>query len=94
MIARLPGATERESLIAERLAPCAGSSGGAALEATATDFLTGGAPTASGEAMSAWDVILAGDVFYDAPFAAAASAFFEREALKGAVVLAADPGRR
>lgn len=40
-----------------------------------------------------WDVVLAGDVFYDADFAALLTPWFSALAQRGALVLAGDPGR-
>jgi len=40
-----------------------------------------------------WDVILAGDVFYDRALASAVSDWFRNLALRGATVLIGDPGR-
>lgn len=40
-----------------------------------------------------WDVVLAGDVFYDRAFAAALVPWFRRLADRGAAVLVGDPGR-
>ena len=40
-----------------------------------------------------WDVVLAGDVFYDADFSAALVPWLSRLAARGALVLAGDPGR-
>ncbi|OIR06146.1 ribosomal protein L11 methyltransferase [mine drainage metagenome] len=40
-----------------------------------------------------WDVVLAGDVCYEKPMAAAVFAWLRRSAAAGAVVLMADPGR-
>lgn len=40
-----------------------------------------------------WDVVLAGDVFYDRTFAERLSPWFERLSSRGAVVLVGDPGR-
>ncbi len=40
-----------------------------------------------------WDVVLAGDVFYDSAFAAALIPWFSALAARGAAVLAGDPGR-
>lgn len=40
-----------------------------------------------------WDVILAGDVFYDADFSAALVPWLSQLAARGALVLAGDPGR-
>lgn len=40
-----------------------------------------------------WDVVLAGDVFYERDMAAAMAAWFERLAGRGAPVLVGDPGR-
>lgn len=40
-----------------------------------------------------WDVILAGDVFYDNAFAAALVPWFSALCVRGALVLAGDPGR-
>lgn len=40
-----------------------------------------------------WDVILAGDVFYDNAFAAALVPWFSALCARGALVLAGDPGR-
>lgn len=40
-----------------------------------------------------WDVVLAGDVFYDSTFAAALIPWFSALAARGAAVLAGDPGR-
>jgi predicted nicotinamide N-methyase len=40
-----------------------------------------------------WDVVLAGDVFYDAGFAHRLAPWFERLAARGATILVGDPGR-
>lgn len=40
-----------------------------------------------------WDVVLAGDVFYDKAFAEALIPWFSRLAERGAVVIVGDPGR-
>lgn len=40
-----------------------------------------------------WDVVLAGDVFYDKSFAAALTPWFDALCARGATVLAGDPGR-
>ena len=40
-----------------------------------------------------WDIVLAGDVFYDREFAGRATGWFDALARRGAVVLAGDPGR-
>ncbi|GHD17572.1 class I SAM-dependent methyltransferase [Tianweitania populi] len=40
-----------------------------------------------------WDVVLAGDVFYDQAFAQRLMPWFERLAARGATVLVGDPGR-
>ena len=40
-----------------------------------------------------WDVVLAGDVFYDREFAGRLLPWFETLAMRGAVVLVGDPGR-
>lgn len=40
-----------------------------------------------------WDVILAGDVFYEKPLADRLTPWFDRLAARGAVVLVGDPGR-
>ncbi len=40
-----------------------------------------------------WDVVLAGDVFYDRPFAETISPWFSALASRGAAVLVGDPGR-
>lgn len=40
-----------------------------------------------------WDVVLAGDVFYDKTFAEALIPWFSRLAARGAAVLVGDPGR-
>lgn len=42
---------------------------------------------------SGFDVVLAGDVFYEAPLSRAATSWFRQLAADGAVVLAGDPGR-
>ena len=42
---------------------------------------------------TAWDVILAGDIFYERDTAALAFAFLQRHARRGALVLIGDPGR-
>lgn len=52
-----------------------------------------GSPASVAPVAPLWDVILAGDVFYEGPLAAAAAAFFEAQAALGAVVYAGDPGR-
>ena len=40
-----------------------------------------------------WDIVLAGDVFYDKPFADRLVPWFERLSARGAEVLIGDPGR-
>ena len=40
-----------------------------------------------------WDVVLAGDVFYDAGFAGRLAPWFENLAVRGATILIGDPGR-
>ncbi len=40
-----------------------------------------------------WDIVLAGDVFYDRPFADRLVPWFERLSARGAEVLIGDPGR-
>jgi predicted nicotinamide N-methyase len=40
-----------------------------------------------------WDVVLAGDIFYERGTAERALAFLSRQAARGATVLVGDPGR-
>lgn len=40
-----------------------------------------------------WDIVLAGDVFYDKAFASAVDGWFRRLSARGATVLIGDPGR-
>jgi predicted nicotinamide N-methyase len=42
---------------------------------------------------SGWDVVLAGDVFYEKPFADRLTPWFERLATRGTDILVGDPGR-
>jgi predicted nicotinamide N-methyase len=53
----------------------------------------GGAPTDPADPASGWDVVLAGDVCYQAGLARRLTAFGRRAAVAGALVLLGDPGR-
>jgi len=55
-----------------------------ALDFTATDLI---------DTDGGWDVVLAGDVFYDRELAARLVPWFERLAARGANILVGDPGR-
>lgn len=57
------------------------------LDYSAADLLGSGDPTG-------YDVILAGDIFYEQSPAAGVEAFLRREAARGATVLIGDPGRK
>jgi predicted nicotinamide N-methyase len=46
-----------------------------------------------GDALDGFDVVLAGDVFYERPLATRALAWFRALAARGALILAGDPGR-
>jgi predicted nicotinamide N-methyase len=70
--------------LAEAAAALNAASNGVALAATTRDVV--------GEA-GAWDVILAGDVCYEAPMAARVTAWLRAEAARGVAVFLADPGR-
>lgn len=58
--------------------------------AIAPDDLTAREPR---EAARDWDVVLAGDVFYERPMAAAVEPWLRELARRGVRVLVADPGR-
>jgi predicted nicotinamide N-methyase len=70
--------------LAEAAAALNAAANGVALAATSRDVV--------GEA-GAWDVILAGDVCYEAPMAAHVTAWLRAEAARGVSVFLADPGR-
>jgi len=70
--------------LAEAAALLNAAANGVALAATTRDVV--------GEA-GAWDVILAGDVCYEAPMAARVTAWLRAEASRGVAVFLADPGR-
>jgi predicted nicotinamide N-methyase len=70
--------------LAEAAARLNAAANGVALAATTRDVV--------GEA-GAWDVILAGDVCYEAPMAARVTAWLRAEASRGVAVFLADPGR-
>lgn len=58
---------------------------GVELRVSEEDFLSGGG--------GSWDVVLAGDICYEAPLAKKVEAWLRGEAKKGALVLLGDPGR-
>ena len=70
--------------LAEAAAALNAAANGVSLTATIRDVV--------GEA-GAWDVILAGDVCYEAPMAARVTAWLRAEAARGVAVFLADPGR-
>ena len=70
--------------LAEAAALLNAAANGAALAATTRDVLGEAGP---------WDVILAGDVCYEAPMAARVFAWLRAEAARGVAVFLADPGR-
>jgi predicted nicotinamide N-methyase len=70
--------------LAEAAALLNAGANGVALAATTRDVV--------GEA-GAWDVILAGDVCYEAPMAARVTDWLRAEAARGVAVFLADPGR-
>jgi predicted nicotinamide N-methyase len=70
--------------LAKAAALLTAAANGVALAATTRDVV--------GEA-GAWDVILAGDVCYEAPMAARVTAWLRAEASRGVAVFLADPGR-
>lgn len=77
---------EIDPLGAESIRLNADLNGMAARVSVRTDDLTGASP-------ASWPVILAGDIWYEQPMAKVMTAWLRRAAAKGALVLAADPGR-
>lgn len=57
------------------------------------DLLTKSAPPDQAKPEKNWDVILAGDIFYERDTAQRAFGFLMRHAMRGAAVLIGDPGR-
>ena len=62
---------------------------GVSCETTGEDFLA-----AAGDAAAAFDIVFAGDIFYERPMAAEVERFLRGCAARGADVLIGDPGRK